>query len=451
MLHKSIISISLIYSFRIFGIFIILPVITLHNNIPYSTPTLIGIALGIYGMTQSFLQVILSTLSDKYGRKPIIYLGLSFFILGSLIAGLSSNIYGIIVGRFFQGCGAIGSTLIALLTDITNDNNRTQSMSIIGMSIGMTFIISIIISPIIDRIFGLEGIFLLTALFGIVSIILLYCCIPDTKIKILYDHKIPIIVNFKKLLFKTTILQLYYGIFFLHCILTMFFLILPRIIQETLKIDLINQWVIYLPVLLISFSIIMPFFKILDNKQCSYLFHTVIYIIAIILLTLSQLCLIFVDNPVIIFVLFVLFFTYFSFLESYIPSRLSKLVEIKNKGIALGIYSTFQFLGIFFGGVLGGFILDNLFYIKVMLVFNTMIGILWILISMIIYKFNKDIQYKVYKIKLSSNIQDLKNNIIILNGVKQVEIFLDEIHLKCYKKTFQETILLDYLRKYCVE
>lgn len=394
---KSTMSIACIYSFRMFGLFIILPIFSLYSDIIIgATSTLMGMALGVYGLTQASFQVIFGILSDKYGRKPVIILGLLIFIFGGIIAAISHTIYGIIFGRALQGAGAIGSTLTAVIADTTTEENRMKAMSIIGITIGVSFLIAMSVSPILNVWIGLSGIFWLTALLGIVGIIIFIYGVPNAAIKLTpsyAEQSTTVLKQIRIILFNSELLRLNYGIFSLHAILTSLFLVFPTILIEHMEINFIKQWVIYVPVLSIAFLLMIPFIIIAETKNLM----KAIFVGAIIVITITQPLLYIFNHIVTVSILLVFYFASFTLLEAALPSLVSKIAPIISKGTAMGIYSSAQFFGIFFGGSLGGIILQH-FTILGIFIFNTILGILWIIVSLTMQK-PKQLSSKFYSIK----------------------------------------------------
>ncbi len=437
--RKSTLSIASIYVFRMLGLFIILPIFSLYaDKIIDATPTLMGAALGIYGLTQALLQIVLGVLSDKYGRKPIILFGLIIFILGSVVAAMSHTIYGIIIGRALQGAGAIGSTLTALIADTTTEENRMKAMSVIGMAIGLSFIGAMVISPILNSIIGLSGIFWLTAMLGVIGIVILIYGVP-TPTKIIFHRGTETTPSqIKNVLWKSELLRLNYGIFSLHTMLTALFLVIPIILIDYIGISISKQWIVYLPVLFISFLLMIPFIFIAETKNLI----KPIFIGAIIVLTAIQFLLVeFYQHIIIMSVLLVLYFASFTFLEAALPSLISKMASITSKGTAMGVYSSTQFLGIFFGGVMGGVVLHQT-NIKGIFIFNGMLGLIWIIIAVTMQK-PKQVSSKLYSLKnLKQKIdaKALQQQIIKLPGVEEAMVCMDECvaYLKVDKKYFDE-------------
>lgn len=432
--------ISLIYSFRMIGLFIIFPIFSLYvDHLKDATPFLISLALGIYGLTQASLQLVLGIASDYIGRKKIILFGLLLFILGSIIAACSTNIYGIIIGRALQGAGAIGSTLTALIADITKEENRLKAMSIIGMSIGLSFMVAMMISPILNSIMGLSGIFWVTAIMGVVGVIMLFK-IPTPRVPSFHHEAKPVFHLIKSVIFHKELLRLNFGIFALHAILTALFIVVPIILTKRIEIAPDYQWLFYLPVLVISFGLVFPFIIIGEVRRKI----RSLFIVAIITLTLCILGILFEFQHVVIMgMLLTLFFASFSFLEATLPSIISKTAPVGTKGTAMGIFSSAQFFGIFIGGSLGGVVFE-LYNIAGVLIFCTIFGILWFIVSLTM----GDIQYlnsKIYHINLSNEQKDALENILSKEiGIYESNINLDEeaIYIKFDKKEFSEASFL---------
>ncbi len=438
---KSTLSIASIYAFRMLGLFIILPIFSLYaDKIIDATPTLIGVALGIYGLTQALLQIVLGVLSDKYGRKPVILFGLIVFIIGSIVAAMSHTIYGIIIGRALQGAGAIGSTLTALVADTTKEENRMKAMSVIGMTIGLSFIGAMVLGPILNTWIGLSGIFWLTAILGAIGIVILIYGVPTPTKIIFHKGSETTPSQIKSVLKKPELLRLNYGIFSLHAMLTALFLAIPVILIDYIGISVDKQWIIYLPVLFISFFLMVPFIIIAETKNLM----KPVFVGAIIILTAMQFLLYEFDHHVIVMsLLLVLYFASFTLLEAALPSLISKMAPISSKGTAMGVYSSAQFFGIFFGGVLGGVIMHH-FGIQGIFIFNGLLGVLWIVIAATMQK-PKQLSSKLYSINKAQDIdvKALQQSILNLPGVEEAMVCLEEgaAYLKVDKKIFDESAL----------
>ncbi|WP_119343334.1 MFS transporter [Facilibium subflavum] len=436
---KVTLSIASIYAFRMLGLFVILPIFSLYaDKIIDATPTLMGLALGIYGLTQALLQIILGIFSDYYGRKPIIIFGLVLFIIGSIVCAASTTIYGIIIGRALQGAGAIGSTLTALIADVTKEENRMKAMSVIGMTIGLSFIGAMVLSPILNSLVGLSGIFWLTALLGAIGIFILVFMVPTPKKIMVHRDSETVAGQIKKVLVLPELLRLNVGIFTLHAILTALFLVIPVILESYIGISETRQWLVYLPVLVISFVIMVPFIIIAEtkNKMKS------IFVGAIFILTVMQFLLFEFDRHVIVMsVLLILFFSSFTLLEAALPSLVSKIAPVGSKGTAMGVYSNAQFFGIFIGGVLGGVVFHHS-GIKGVFILNGLLGLIWFIIALTMKK-PKQLSSKIISLKQFKNqycADSLRQKILNLPGVEEAMVCMDEYvaYLKVDKKHFNE-------------
>jgi MFS family permease len=363
--------VALIAMFRMFGLFALLPVLSLYaSELMYATPFLIGISVGAYGLTQAIFQIPLGMLSDKIGRKFVICLGLSIFILGSLTAAYSDSIYGVIAGRFLQGAGAISATLTALLADATRKEVRTKSMAVLGMGIGSSFLIALIVGPLIAAIFGVRSLFFMAAVVAVIAMFLLLL-IPSSLIK----TNTVIQLRIKDAL-KAKLLIIDLHVYLLHLILTLMFVVTPLLLLNQLQIPLLDHWKMYVFSLLLSLIVTIPMIMN-DGRMGKRIYIS----FSIILLFLSQLIMTFYNHSqIMVFSSLTIFFAGFNFLEASLPARLSILANDELRGTSLGIFSSFQFLGAFSGGLLGGWLMialgtQNVFIFTSILVFCWLVSL----------------------------------------------------------------------------
>ena len=342
-----------VYSLRMLGMFLILPIFAIYASGLSGSPSQfqIGIALGIYGLTQAAFQIPFGMSSDFFGRKKVIYFGLAIFVLGSIIAGSSAQIEGIIIGRAIQGAGAISAVLTALLSDLTRDENRTKSMAIVGASIGLSFALSLVISPWLNDKIGVSGMFFMMAILSILAAIIIHFFIHEPKRvnkKIIVNLK-----DFYAVLQRIDLGRLNLGIFVLHVAQISMFMVVPFYLIQQGSLPLHDHWMIYLPVLLVSFILIVPiiiFSEKLNQTKPIFLF-------SILTLLAAQLSFVYFSNDLVgIFISLLIYFVGFNFLEASLPSLVSKIAPVNQKGLALGVYNTSQSLGIFVGGFVGGLI-----------------------------------------------------------------------------------------------
>jgi MFS family permease len=328
-----------------FGLFALLPVLAIFAaDLRGATPTLIGMAVGAYGLTQAALQIPFGAISDRIGRVPVILFGLALFAAGSVLAAQSDSIYGVIAGRLLQGAGAISATFTALLADATREEIRTRTMAVLGISIGSSFLLALIIGPVIAAVAGVRTLFWLAAALAAVAALLLLLLprgierpaqLPDRSIAAA---------------FRPDLLQLDFYIFVLHAILTASFVALPFLLRNELQLALSDHWQIYIGALLASLLGTVPLILADERKGKSSTITT-----AILLLLSGQLTLAFAGfNLTIVFVALAVFFAGFNFLEAGLPARLSIRAAGDLRGASLGVFSSSQFLGAFAGGLIGG-------------------------------------------------------------------------------------------------
>lgn len=376
---RATVSLALIFASRMLGLFMIYPVFAVYaRDLPGATPTLIGLALGIYGLAQALLQIPLGWLSDRVGRRPVIAGGLVMFALGSVVAALSEGIYGIIAGRLLQGAGAIGSVILALTADLTRDQHRTRAMAVIGMSIGLSFALAVVVGPMLEARVGVPGIFWLTAALGLAGIAVLYLSVPRPPAQQLHRDTEAVPALIWRVLSDRQLLRLDLGILIQHAILTATFLGLPVTLRDGVNLDSGDQWTLYLPVLVLSLAVMIPLMFYSERRGRL----KGVFLGAVAALAVSQALLVPEHTGLMTLVpVMILFFGAFNLLEAMLPSLVSRVAPAGMKGTALGVYSSSQFLGIFLGGVLGGW-LQQAFGLPGLHGFAAVLAALWWLASL---------------------------------------------------------------------
>ena len=346
------IGLASIYGLRMLGLFIILPVFALYaEHLPGGeSHLLMGIALGAYGLTQAILQIPAGLMSDRYGRKPVIYISLILFALGSFIAGYADDIYWVIVGRVVQGAGALNAAVMALTADLTREEHRTKAMAMIGITIGITFSISMVLSPLLNSVIGVPGIFAMTGVLALLAMGVVKWVIPDPVITRFHSDTEASWAHFAEVIRNKELLRLDFGIFSLHAILMSVFMQVPFVLQRD-GLEISQHWYVYLPVMLIAFFLMVPPIIIAEKKAKM----KQVFMLAVGLAMAGQTLLMFAQNSLWgVAAALLIFFTAFNVLEATLPSMISKIAPLAAKGTAMGVYSSVQFLGAFFGAAAGG-------------------------------------------------------------------------------------------------
>ena len=347
---RSGIALASIFSLRMLGLFLILPVFVLHaKTIPGGDNlTLVGIALGAYGLTQAIFQIPFGLASDRFGRKPVIVFGLVLFALGSAVAAMADDIYWTILGRILQGGGAISAAVTALAADLTREQHRTKIMAMIGSSIGLAFAFSLVAAPALYAVIGMAGIFWMTAILALAAIFLVTHVVampppPQTA------ERAP----FRCVLMNPQLLRLNYGIFTLHMVQMAMFVVIPAELVADGALPLAKHWQVYLPAVLVSFVLMVP--AIIRGERKGQMKQ--VFLGAVTLLLVTEALLWFGTGHfwIIVAGLFA-FFVAFNILEATLPSLISRIAPPSAKGAALGVYNTTQALGLFVGSALGGWL-----------------------------------------------------------------------------------------------
>ena len=331
------------------GLFMVMPVIAISaKTYPDYSAFLVGLAIGGYGLTQALLQIPMGVLSDKIGRKPVIAGGLVIFAIGSLVAATADSLAWVVVGRFLQGAGAIAGAIMALAGDLSRESQRPKVMAIIGISIGFSFYIALLLGPIIASRFGLSGIFLMTGVLACLCVFLVLFVVPNAKNVAPKGDTLPVIQDLKILFSHPQLARLNISVLLLHMLITLLFVQIPVFLVD-LNWPLDKHWQAYSVVLVVSVIGLIGFMAIAKKYKNAVLYISVAGLAVVFtLMIFSQ------QSIIYLLVLVCLFFSCFNYLEANFPAMVSNIAPAGKKGSAMGIYASFQFFGAFIGGVLSG-------------------------------------------------------------------------------------------------
>lgn len=374
-------SLSAVYAMRMLGLFMLLPVIAIYAQaLSYATPMLVGLSVGVYGLTQAVLQIPFGILSDRFGRKPVIYVGLLLFALGSFWATQTDSVYGLIAARALQGSGAVAAAIMALAADVSRESQRAKVMALIGASIGAAFLASLVIGPVLSAHIGVKGLFWLGVLFAFVSAVMVFLVTNPT---VKSDERKVGWASLIYVLKQPRLMSLNVSILLLHALLTAMFVFVPLVLLREFNLAQAQHWKIYLPVLLVSLCCAAPFIIKASHKQALGNWLRV----CALGVTLSMASMFFLssnDHHIGLVMSILAFFVFFNVLEATLPAQISKQVGLSVRGAAMGLYSSFQFFGAFLGGAIMGWLNGLGLSPTFMAVGVGGVGVLWLL-SLIAY------------------------------------------------------------------
>ena len=427
---RATVSLASIYGLRMFGMFSILPIFAIYASTLPGNPSslMIGLALGAYGLTQAMFQLPFGMASDKFGRKPVIYLGLAIFAIGSIVASLAMNIEGIILGRAIQGAGAVSAVVTALLADLTRDENRTKAMATIGGTIGIAFALSLVGGPLLNKWIGVPGIFVMTAFLTLAAIFVVKFVVPDPIHSHYHSDASAAPAKLKDVLRNKQLLRLNYGIFALHAAQMAMFVVVPFALVKASGMHENQHWLIYLPVLVTSFIFMVPAIVYAEKKsKMKQVFVSAIAVMLIAQLMFSASIQIFWG---IVFSL-TMYFIAFNVLEASLPSIISKIAPAAAKGTAMGVYNTSQSLGVFVGGAMGGYLSHKLGFASVF-IFCSVLMLIWLILA---YSMQSPLAVKTKMYTMDDadaelSVEDaniLKDKLAKLNGVIEAVVLPQEL------------------------
>ena len=440
--RRSTFALSSIFALRMLGLFMIVPVFSVAGqSYQYATPALIGLAVGVYGLTQAILQIPFSLIADRFSRKPLIILGLLLFALGGAVAAMSDTIYGVIIGRAIAGGGAVSAVVMALLADVTREENRTKAMAIMGMSIGVSFMVAFSLGPWLTSLVGISGLFWVTTIMGLAAILMLFMVPSTTR-----HHKNfqqGYLTQLKQVLKMGDLNRLHVSVFALHLLLTAMFIYVPSQLIEYADIPLSKHGLIYLPLLVISLFFAFPSIIVAEKyRKMRGIFLTAI---AGIITGLAVMIFGF-ESKYILLLGLGLFFIAFNVMEALLPSWLSKAAPIQSKATAMGVNASGQFLGAFCGGILGGQ-LNTLGNTTLGWSILTGIALVWLLISFGLAQ-PRYLSSLVFSLPESKQTDEWTSQLLSIRGIEEVVVMPEQqvAYVKVDKQQIDDAARQDLTR-----
>ena len=415
------ISLAGVYGLRMLGLFIILPVFAVHaaqirggDNL-----TLVGIALGAYGLAQGILQIPFGMASDRWGRKPVLYAGLLIFAAGSFLGVAADDIWTAIAARTLQGAGAISSVAMALAADLTREQHRTKIMAMIGSTIGLMFAVSLVGAPLLYRWIGMGGLFGLTGLLTLAAVWVVKSQVPDPPAR---THPAGKPADVLAAILDAELLRLNLGIFVLHIVLYAMFVVVPLLLVHD-GLPLPEHWKLYLPVVLLSFVVMVPAILYADRRPKPVLLGAIG-----ILLAVEALFGVVETSIGALAALMLGFFVAFNVLEAMLPSLVSRIAPAQGRGVAIGVYNTTQTLGVFFGGLLGGWVAAHHGSTRVFAVCAALAA-LWLVVAAWtrpIRRAVNELSSLTLSIASGVNLEGLGESLARVRGVREAEVLVHE-------------------------
>jgi MFS family permease len=431
-----------IYGLRMLGMFLILPVFALYaEHLPGGeNHALVGLALGVYGLTQALLQLPFGMVSDHVGRKRVIYFGLVLFALGSFIAAAADDIYMVIIGRTIQGAGAINAAVTALLADLTREEHRTKAMAMVGGTIGLTFALSLVLGPALYHLISIPGIFAMTGVLALLAIPMMKFIVPDPQQSHFHSDAETTPAGLPEVLRNGELGRLNFGIFALHVVQMAMFVVVPLALRETGGLDANHHWQVYLPVLVVSVVFMVPLI-IYGEKKAKV---KPVFVGSVALMLAMQLAFVPAINHFWgVVTALTLYFVAFNVLEAMLPSLVSKIAPARAKGTAMGVYNTSQALGLFVGGAAGG-ILSQHFGAAAVFEFGAVLIGIWLYLAygMKAPPAVKNLMFHISALS-AEDARRLEQKLKGVMGVAEASVMADEgvAYLKVDSRRFDEQAL----------
>lgn len=435
-----------IYGLRMLGMFLILPVFAVYaEHLPGGeSQILVGLALGVYGLTQAILQLPFGMASDHYGRKRVIYFGLVLFAIGSFIAAMAQDIEMVIIGRSIQGAGAINAAVTALLADLTREEHRTKSMAMIGGTIGFTFALSLVLGPALYHLISIPGIFALTGVLALLALAIVKFAVPDPKISSFHSDAEAMPAKLLEVLRNPELARLNFGIFVVHVAQMSMFVVVPLALRETGGLDANHHWQVYLPILVVSFALMVP--PILYGEKKGKIKE--VFIASIALMLLAEVALgVAISHFWALVLLLGIYFVSFNILEASLPSLVSRVAPARSKGTAMGVFNSFQSFGLFAGGALGG-LLSHYFGASAVFLFGAGLVGIWLFIASSMKQLSavRNLAFHVREMT-TDDARLLEAKLALVLGVTEATVIAEEgvAYLKVDSTKFDEQAVLRLL------